>query len=99
MVRVPLPDEFEQDVITVAGTHDHDYGQADVNLEDARHARNLKVNEGEPGYVAVGEHHAAAVAEYLDTAVEDPDDPATCQVVKADGDVCGRDLPCPYHSE
>jgi hypothetical protein len=21
----------------------------------------------------------------------------TCDVVKADGDVCGRDLPCPYH--
>lgn len=23
----------------------------------------------------------------------------TCQVVKSDGDVCGRDLPCPYHTE
>lgn len=23
----------------------------------------------------------------------------TCDVVKNDGDVCGRELPCPYHSE
>jgi hypothetical protein len=23
----------------------------------------------------------------------------TCDVVKADGDVCGRDLPCPYHTD
>ena len=27
------------------------------------------------------------------------DDGETCEVVKADGDVCGRELPCPYHSE
>lgn len=26
------------------------------------------------------------------------DDTETCDVVKQDGDVCGRDLPCPYHS-
>jgi len=24
---------------------------------------------------------------------------ATCDVVKTDGEVCGRQLPCPYHSE
>jgi len=32
----------------------------------------------------------------------DPDEllvPDTCDAVKADGEVCGRDLPCPYHSE
>lgn len=23
----------------------------------------------------------------------------TCDTVKSDGEVCGRDLPCPYHSE
>lgn len=23
----------------------------------------------------------------------------TCDAVKSDGEVCGRDLPCPYHSE
>lgn len=25
--------------------------------------------------------------------------PETCETVKADGEVCGRELPCPYHSE
>lgn len=32
----------------------------------------------------------------------DPDDlivAETCDTVKSDGEVCGRDLPCPYHSE
>lgn len=30
----------------------------------------------------------------------DPGPPAeTCQVVKQDGEVCGRDLPCRFHSE
>lgn len=28
-----------------------------------------------------------------------PDDSDTCQVVKTDGEVCGRELPCPYHSD
>jgi hypothetical protein len=23
----------------------------------------------------------------------------TCDTVKADGEICGRELPCPYHSE
>lgn len=27
------------------------------------------------------------------------DDADTCEVVKTDGEVCGRDKPCPYHSE
>lgn len=44
---------------------------------------------------------AAALAEKYDL---DPDCPAirgetvnTCEVVKSDGEVCGRDRPCPYH--
>jgi len=27
------------------------------------------------------------------------DDTETCQVVKSDGEVCGREKPCQYHSE
>lgn len=27
------------------------------------------------------------------------DETATCDVVKSDGEVCGRELPCQYHSE
>jgi hypothetical protein len=37
-----------------------------------------------------------------DILVEDgppPDNEAgTCDAVKSDGEVCGRDLPCPYHT-
>jgi hypothetical protein len=35
------------------------------------------------------------------TTASDGDDSATdtCDVVKADDEVCGRDLPCPYHSD
>lgn len=29
----------------------------------------------------------------------DSDDPETCDVVKQDGEVCGRTLPCPYHGD
>ena len=37
-----------------------------------------------------------------DLVVDDAGDDGesgTCDVVKSDGEVCGRDLPCPYHSE
>jgi hypothetical protein len=27
------------------------------------------------------------------------DESDTCDAVKNDGDVCGRELPCPYHSD
>jgi hypothetical protein len=33
------------------------------------------------------------------TLGERVDSTATCEAIKADGDVCGRELPCPYHSE
>jgi hypothetical protein len=29
----------------------------------------------------------------------DTDDPETCDVVKQDGEVCGRQTPCPYHGD
>jgi hypothetical protein len=34
-----------------------------------------------------------------DTDAETDSDAETCQVVKTDGEVCGRELPCPYHSD
>jgi len=36
------------------------------------------------------------------TDTDDTDDtnqPDTCDTVKADGEVCARELPCPYHSD
>lgn len=32
-------------------------------------------------------------------AGDEDEEPETCQTVKNDGDVCGRELPCPYHSD
>lgn len=33
-----------------------------------------------------------------DQSIEDAT-PDTCETVKDDGEVCGRELPCPYHSD
>lgn len=40
--------------------------------------------------------HAEALPDYWEI-VGDVDE--TCNVEKSDGEVCGRDLPCQYHSE
>jgi len=43
---------------------------------------------------------AAAYGVALDRLVVDGGPgPETCETVKSDGEVCGRELPCPYHSE
>jgi hypothetical protein len=48
----------------------------------------------------VGERTAERLAARPDfEVVEPPTGPDTCQTVKADGEVCGRALPCPYHTE
>lgn len=68
---------------------------------------------GEDGVIACPDDEAAKVADVLagvydvtpDELVREedgpPDDDAdgTCEAVKSDGDVCGRELPCPYHSD
>ena len=35
----------------------------------------------------------------VDADEDDVEAAGTCDTVKNDGDVCGRDLPCSYHSE
>lgn len=47
------------------------------------------------------EGHVESLAAAYDLAPEvlRGDDGGTCQVEKSDGEVCGRDLPCPYHGE
>lgn len=42
---------------------------------------------------------ADAFADRHDTTLDDLRVTETCEVVKQDGAVCGRDLPCPYHSD
>jgi hypothetical protein len=34
-----------------------------------------------------------------DHCADEEAEPDTCETVMSDGEVCGRDLPCPYHSE
>ncbi|MEF8887333.1 MAG: hypothetical protein V5A30_05955 [Haloarculaceae archaeon] len=60
------------------------------------------------GYVDAPEDVAAALADAWaaqydvppDGLLEHGDDAGdTCEVVKSDGEVCGRELPCRYHSE
>lgn len=42
---------------------------------------------------------AAVLAEAHDCDVDTLLADETCDTVKSDGEVCGRELPCPYHSE
>lgn len=46
---------------------------------------------------AIAAAHDTSVAEMHDRAQDG--DSGTCDVVKSDGEVCGRDLPCVYHSD
>jgi len=39
------------------------------------------------------------LAAAYDLAPEDLSDTETCDVVKADGEVCGRERPCSYHDD
>lgn len=68
-------------------------------------------DSGEFEHPAISEEWAEAYAEregmdvsavlVEDAAQEAPDDAEsdTCETVKQDGDVCGRERPCPYHDD
>jgi len=60
--------------------------QADV---DAEMAAYLVEERGDFERVDDGE----------DDPSDDGDGAGTCEVVKSDGEVCGRELPCAYHSD
>jgi len=99
MGRITVPEDYDAQAINVCGTADHHYGTrvADVELDDRRHARPLQVREDEDGrYVGCGGEMEDVVREFLGVPADDPE---TCQVVKSDGEVCGRNLPCPYHDD
>lgn len=42
---------------------------------------------------------AEAFAARYDRDLEELHVAETCETIKSDGEVCGRDLPCPYHSD
>lgn len=63
--------------------------------------RGETVLPDEAGHYDIG-HRGRWLKRYADSYDVDPEDlivPETCDTVKSDGEVCGRDLPCPYHSE
>lgn len=45
------------------------------------------------------DRHVRELANAYDLDASDLTLSQTCDVVKADGEVCGRETPCPYHSE
>ncbi|MFC4549385.1 MULTISPECIES: hypothetical protein [Halorussus] len=78
--------------------------QVDVDEEMAAY---LCEERGDFEYVRDIEARAAEVKESLvdepasdeEETTEGEDGSNTCDVVKSDGEVCGRDLPCAYHSD
>lgn len=105
MTRVAVPDDYPRDYVEIRRDRDLDPGEtvvggrrADVYVAGER-ARSAKVREDDEGrYVGVYEGYAEAVREFFEREYGD-DTVGTCQEVKTDGEVCGRELPCPYHSE
>lgn len=84
-------------------------------MPTVRHPRALEDVRGHPPSVVTvnGDNYAVedgtvtlpdeslvrALAQAYDLDADDLRETATCEVVKSDGDVCGRELPCPYHSD
>ena len=111
MTRVPVPSEYDDRDVPLpdeASSLDYD----DLRSVVGTPGRVAQVREDEDGrYVGVPEQYAADVADYLGTELpesesdgaddseDDDGEPGTCEEVKTDGEVCGRDLPCPYHSD
>jgi len=72
MPRIPVPDDYESGVVTVAGTEDFRYGAADVNTDAVERARDLSVREDDDGrYVGCSEHYADDVRAFLGVDVTD----------------------------
>ncbi|AFH22616.1 hypothetical protein OSG_eHP31_00020 [environmental Halophage eHP-31] len=59
------------------------------------------VMPGDNGHYEIGDRRGW-LEDYAGAHGCDPDEllvAETCDAVKADGEVCGRELPCPYHSD
>lgn len=106
MARIPVPDDYTGDTISVAGVKDYHYGEADVNLEDTPNARDLSVREDDGGrYVGPSGDYADEIRAYLgvesggETAEDDEDD-AVCGAELSNGGTCDRlAAECPYHGD
>lgn len=94
-MRVRHPDH--DDYVTVFDTSVPVADDGTFPVPDRHADRFLNVWCGRNGY----DRDAVVVDNTDDGAEDEPGDngPETCQVVKNDGEVCGRELPCQYHSE
>ena len=71
-------------------------------VDDAVYVDGEAVPVDDDGTFEAPESWAQTFAARYDTTLDElrvDDGPDTCQEVKNDGEVCGRDLPCPYHSD
>lgn len=115
MTRVPVPDEYERRDVPLPESMEYDDlrgvmgepGRVAQVREDSD-GRYVGVPERYAEKVAdfLGATVEESDAEESDeTDADDADDSEeetdaeTCQTVKSDGDVCGRELPCAYHSD
>lgn len=74
-MRLPVPDDFEGQMVSVSGAKDQHYGELDVNVSHVDRARNAIVREGEDGrFVGVNEAYAEEVAEFLGVDLPEPED-------------------------
>lgn len=115
MARVPVPEDYDADAVPLPSGLDYeDYATA-IEGHAGRRAlvredgggRYVGVHEALVEDVAA--FLGVAIPSTTDSDVveggttTDADvvegDATTCQAVKTDGEVCGRELPCPYHSE
>lgn len=67
----------------------------DECASDAPLRESTAGDEGETG--AIEETGETAGAEETNLVDHDTDERGTCETIKSDGKVCGRDRPCPYH--
>jgi len=91
-MRVRHPYALEEDAPAVDGAV-HIGGRRDVHAVDADGVIDVADSVPESAVESWAEGYGYTVEE-LRVEVAD-----TCQVVKADGEVCGRELPCAYHTE
>jgi hypothetical protein len=87
MTRVPVPEDYDRDGVTVAGSEDYHYGEAQVNLDGRDRARDLKVKTDADGrYIGAPSWCAEAVAEYLGVDLNQQSDDDGEALVKDDSD-------------
>lgn len=98
MPRIPVPDDYERGVVTVAGTDDFSRGRADVNTDAVARARDLSVREDDEGkYVGCSEHYADDVRAFLGVS-DDESGGEVCGAELSNGGTCDRPADeCPYH--